>query len=51
MLLGIPLQFLQHFVDRGTCIKQGLHDINESEAKKFKEILEEDIENVYLRGY
>ena len=51
LLKGSKKLFLQHFVDRGTCIKQGLHDINESEAKKFKEILEEDIENVYLRGY
>ncbi len=51
LLKGSKKLFLQHFVDRGTCIKQGLHEISLEEAEKFKEILKEDIENVNLRGY
>lgn len=51
LLKGSKKLFLQKFVDKGSCIKDGLHEVKQEEAMKFKEILEKNIEKVNLRGY
>ncbi len=43
--------FLQKFKDNGACIKGGLTPVNKALAVKFKEILEQYVEKVQLRGY
>lgn len=51
IIKGAKKYFLQCFVDRGECIKDNLHKIEKEEALKFKQILEETISCVSLRGY
>ena len=48
---GHKTLYLQKFVDSGSCMKANLNDIPKSEAEKFKQILEQKVENVMLRGY
>ena len=48
---GAKRLYLQKFVERDSCIQKGLHAISEERVLKFKEILEETIEFVSLRGY
>lgn len=43
--------FLQKFVDHGTCIKQGLHEINELQIREILKKMKEIIPNTKLRGY
>lgn len=43
--------YLQHFIDHGTCIKQGLHAVEKEKALEYKCILEKYVTNVRLRGY
>lgn len=50
-LQGSKRYFLQHFVDKGNCIKSNLEEIKEDEANSFKAILEKYILEVNLRGY
>lgn len=50
-LKGYKTLYLQKFVDSGACITENLHEIDYNQAIVFKEILEQSLENVYLRGY
>ena len=50
-LSGADKLYLQHFVDSGNCIEDGMSEIKLAEAEKFKTILEKTIKHVYLRGY
>lgn len=50
-LNGQPVLYLQHFIDQGNCIQENLHEVEKEQAIKYKEILEKNIKNVYLRGY
>ena len=51
MLKGCKRYFLQHFVASENCIQSNLHDIDYKTALSFKEALEQELDNVYLRGY
>lgn len=51
LVKGAKKLYLQKFVDHGTCIKGGFHEISLEEANKYKDILNEYVDNVYLRGY
>lgn len=51
LLKGTKKIFLQKFVLRETCLDQSLNEIDILTATKYKEILEQSVENVYLRGY
>ena len=51
LLKGSKRLFLQKFVDRGTCLKNNLHEVSSDNALKYKEVLEKYINNVNLRGY
>ncbi len=42
---------LQLFVDGENCIERGLHEVDLPTARKFEEILKENIPDVKLRGY
>lgn len=48
---GAKKLYLQKFVDRGTCIKNNLHEVSYEKALKYKKILEEEVQEVNLRGY
>lgn len=48
---GAKKLYLQKFVEREGCIKKGLHEINEDQANEFKNILEQFVNEVLLRGY
>jgi pyruvate formate lyase activating enzyme len=43
--------YLQKFVDRGTCLAEGLTEVEIEKANEYKNILNNKILNVYLRGY
>ena len=43
--------YLQHLVSASKCINPSLHKISLEEAKKFKEILQDSVEWISLRGY
>ena len=51
MIKGAKKYFLQCFIDKGTCIKNDLHEVSKEETLKFKQILEQTISYVSLRGY
>ncbi|MBR0294974.1 MAG: anaerobic ribonucleoside-triphosphate reductase activating protein [Bacilli bacterium] len=51
MLKGCKKYRLQKFVDQGTCLVDGLHEVSIEKANRFIEILKPYIENVGLRGY
>ena len=51
MIKGAKTHFLQCFIDKGTCIKNDLHEVSKEDALKFKQILEHTISYVSLRGY
>lgn len=51
LLQGAKTLYLQKFVDKGTCIKNNLHEVNEKKALEYKCLLEKYITNVKLRGY
>ncbi len=48
---GADKLYLQHFVDSGNCIKEGMSEIPQEQAEKFKAILEKYVKHVHLRGY
>ena len=50
-LVGAKKMRLQLFVDSETCIKRGLHEVETETALKYKQILQEVIPDVELRGY
>lgn len=50
-IAGARKVFLQKFVDRGTCIQSGLHEVNIKTAQEFVEILKQSVNQVFLRGY
>lgn len=51
LLKGSKKLFLQKFVDKGSCIRNNLHEVSSIDALKYKEELEKYIDNVNLRGY
>lgn len=51
LLKGSKKLFLQKFVDKGSCIKDNLHEVSSIDALKYKEELEKYIDSVNLRGY
>lgn len=51
LLKGTKKLYLQKFVLRETCLDQSLNEVDINLAKQYKEILEQAIEIVYLRGY
>lgn len=51
LVSGAKKLFLQKFVDRGTCIRNDLHEVSLELALKYKEILEKEVKEVNLRGY
>lgn len=51
LIKGAKVLYLQKFVDREGCIQKGLHEVNEEDANKFKEILLKYVNKVELRGY
>ena len=51
LIKGAKVLYLQKFVDREGCIMKGLHEVNEEDAKKFKEVLLKYVNKVELRGY
>ena len=51
LIKGSKRLFLQKFVDRKGVIKKGLHQIEQVWALSFKDILEDYVEHVELRGY
>lgn len=51
LLKGTKKLYLQKFILRDTCLDQSLNEVDVNTAKEYKEILEQTILNVYLRGY
>lgn len=51
LLKGTKKLYLQKFILRDTCLDQTLNEVDVNTAKEYKEILEQTILNVYLRGY
>lgn len=51
MLKGSKRLFLQKFNDKGTCIKNNLHEVEIKKALEYKCILEKYIQIVQMRGY
>ena len=51
LIKGAPKYFLQKFVSKDTCLKQGLHSIKKEEAERFLEIVKPYVGYVSLRGY
>jgi len=51
MIKGAKKVRLQKFIDRGSCIKGGLHEVNEKMAKEMVDELKKYVENAELRGY
>ena len=51
MIKGAKKYRLQKFVDHGTCLIDGLHEVPLEKANRFIEILKPFIDNVDLRGY
>ena len=49
-LKGAKHYYLQNFVDHGTCIQEGLHEMDISDIKKIKETLMPYVEHVEIRG-
>ena len=48
---GAKKMYLQHFVSSPNCINPSLHEVSLEDAKKFKEILQDSVEFISLRGY
>lgn len=51
IIKGAKRIYLQKFVDREGVIQKGLHPVDESLVKIFKEILEDYVDEVIIRGY
>lgn len=51
LIEGAKIIYLQHFIDHGTCIENGLHEVNKEKALEYKCLLEKYVKNVNLRGY
>ena len=51
LLKGTKKLYLQKFILRDTCLDQSLNEVDVNTAKEYKEILEQTILKVYLRGY
>lgn len=51
LIKGAKKYRLQKFVDHGTCIEDGLHEVEEKVAKEFLEVFKGSIDDVSLRGY
>lgn len=43
--------FLQKFVDHGSCIKEGFHEVNQFEINKYLNTIKKYIPNAKIRGY
>ena len=50
-LKGAKKLYLQHFIERDTCITHGLHEVSKEKALKYQDLLKNYIEDVNLRGY
>lgn len=48
---GAKRLYLQRFVDSGACVVDGLTAVGKATAERYKQILEEKIKHVELRGY
>lgn len=51
LLNGAKRYYLQKFVDSGSCIQSGLHEVNKDKANDFVQYLTSYIDEVHLRGY
>lgn len=51
LVKGAKRLYLQKFIDRGSCITQGLHSVSIEDATRFMEILKEYVSVVELRNY
>ena len=51
LIKGSKILYLQKFVERDGCIQKGLHEVDEVNANKYKDILLKYVINVELRGY
>lgn len=51
LLRGAKKYYLQKFKSVDGCINPSLNEVSKEEAIKFKEVLENEINEVYLRGY
>lgn len=51
LIKGADKLYLQKFVDRESCIKQGLHEVSKEKATEFLEALKPFVNKVELRGY
>lgn len=51
LIEGAKVIYLQQFVDHGTCIESGLHEVNKEKALEYKCLLEKYVKDVNLRGY
>ena len=48
---GAKRLYLQKFVDRGTCLTEGLEEISEEKAMEFLRVFSKTVKEVKLRGY
>lgn len=51
LVSGAKRFYLQHFVDKGTCIQNGLHEVPKEKALKYQNLLKKYVKNTELRGY
>lgn len=51
LINGAKKYRLQKFIDRDTCIKKGLHEVELQEANKYLEVFINHIDDLSLRGY
>jgi len=51
MIKGAKRVYLQKFVERESCIQKGLHEVSETKAHRFVELLNNTVQKVALRGY
>ena len=51
LIRGAKRYRLQKFVDHGTCIESGLHEVETNEAKEYLTIFKGSITDLELRGY
>lgn len=51
LIKGAKVLYLQQFVEKETCIKQGFHSIPKEKALEYKSLLEKYVSIVNLRGY
>ena len=51
LVKGAKVLYIQEFVDNGTTIKSGLNEVEKTTALEFKNVLENYVDKVFLRGY